>query len=604
MGATNFSVFTKFQAKDGVSQVFKNMKGGAASLGSQLNKLSASSQVVGARMSDSFGKIKTAIGGIIALVAANTIKQKLDSWVDYASDLQETVGKTEQTFKTSSKAVLEWADTSIVSMGLAKQSALDTASLYGDMATGMGMAVERASEMSMSLTQLSADLSSYKNMSQDMTKNALKGIFTGETEALKNLGVVMTQEVLEGYAKTIGMRKKFKDLTQSEKIELRYSYVMNATKNSQGDFLRTGGNFANQSRVFEEQQKELQTRLGNILLPKYNAVMITMNKMLTKYTPAIEKGFGSMFKSFEEGLKIVSPIFVQFNELFNYLRTHLLPEVANYIPVIKTLLETAIVPAISLVLKGVKGLFVVIDTGYNILKGLFGFIKDNWFPLLLALPAAIVGVQFAIDTLRLKMALLRMEGGAMALVMNTKLVKGLTAFTAGVWKSVTALIAQAAAFAMSPVGLITIGVAALVGVVILLWKNWDKVTATLTTWWNVASSALASFWNKCKEVFSTVGGFIKANFINILLGALGPIGWILNGIIKISQRVRAIKGDSSGIKIEGEAGGGSTSEKTYIKDDPKQGRIDVGITVDNKTGFETSSSLGLESPNGLTLQPA
>lgn len=603
MGATNFSVFTKFQAKDGVSQVFNNMRGGAAKLGGQLSKLSASSKAVGVGMKNSFDKINTAIGGIVAIMAANTIKQKLDSWVDLASDLQETVGKTEQTFKSSSASVLSWANTSITSMGLAKQSALDTAALYGDMATGMGMAIERASQMSMSLTQLSADLSSYKNMSQEMTKNALKGIFTGETEALKNLGVVMTQDILEGYAQTIGMRKKFKDMTQAEKIELRYSYVMSATKNSQGDFLRTGGNYANQSRVFAEQQKEIQTRLGNILLPKYNAVMITMNKMLAKYTPAIEKGFGTMFKSFEQGLKIVSPLFAQFNDLFSYLRTHLLPEVANYIPVIKTLLETAIVPAVSLVLKGVKALFVIIDTGYNVLKGLFGFIKDNWFPILLALPAAIVGVQFAIDTLRLKMALLRMEGGAMALIMNTKLMSGLTTFTAGVWKSVTALIAQAAAFAMSPIGLITIGVAALVGVVILLWKNWDKVTATLSSWWNTAQTALSSFWNKCKEVFSAVGGFIRANFINILLGALGPVGMILNGIMKISQKIKAIKGDSAGVKIETKSGG-STSEQTYIKDDPKKGRIDVGVTVDNKTGFETSSSLGLESPNGLTLSPA
>ena len=603
MGATNFSVFTKFQAKDGVSQVFNNMRGGAAKLGGQLSKLSASSKAVGVGMKNSFDKINTAIGGIVAIMAANTIKQKLDSWVDLASDLQETVGKTEQTFKSSSASVLSWANTSITSMGLAKQSALDTAALYGDMATGMGMAIERASQMSMRLTQLSADLSSYKNMSQEMTKNALKGIFTGETEALKNLGVVMTQDILEGYAQTIGMRKKFKDMTQAEKIELRYSYVMSATKNSQGDFLRTGGNYANQSRVFAEQQKEIQTRLGNILLPKYNAVMITMNKMLAKYTPAIEKGFGTMFKSFEQGLKIVSPLFAQFNDLFSYLRTHLLPEVANYIPVIKTLLETAIVPAVSLVLKGVKALFVIIDTGYNVLKGLFGFIKDNWFPILLALPAAIVGVQFAIDTLRLKMALLRMEGGAMALIMNTKLMSGLTTFTAGVWKSVTALIAQAAAFAMSPIGLITIGVAALVGVVILLWKNWDKVTATLSSWWNTAQTALSSFWNKCKEVFSAVGGFIRANFINILLGALGPVGMILNGIMKISQKIKAIKGDSAGVKIETKSGG-STSEQTYIKDDPKKGRIDVGVTVDNKTGFETSSSLGLESPNGLTLSPA
>lgn len=604
MGATNFSVYTKFQAKDNVSQVFKNMKNGATSFSNRLNRLTVTTQNFGNKIKGSFDKVNMAVTATVTLFAANTVKQQLDSWVDFASDLQETMGKTEQTFKSNAQAVIEWSKTSISAMGLAQQTALDSAALFGDMGTGMGMTTQRAAEMSTSLVQLSADLASFKNMSQDMTMTALKGIFTGETESLKNLGVVMTQEVLEGYAKAIGLHKKFSDMTQTEKIELRYQYVMNATRNSQGDFQRTGGNYANQSRMFEQQQKELQTRLGNVLLPQYNNIMKSMNQALLRYTPALEKGFENMFKAFQEGLTICKPIFQEFNNMFNYLRANLLPEVISMLPMIKTILETAVVPAITLVLKGVQGLFVVINTGYNVLKGLFSFIKDNWLPILLALPAAIVGVQFAIDTLRLKMALLRMEGGLLSVVMNTKLMTALTSFTAGVWKSVTALLAQAAAFAVSPVGLITIGIMALVGVVILLWKNWDKVTATLVSWWNTASSLLASFWEKCKGVFSSVGTFIKNNFINILLSALGPVGLILNGIIKISQKIRSIKNDSGGIEIKNESDGQPVNNKPRINNDTKNGRIDVGVTVDNKTGYEASSSLELEGKNGLKLQPA
>lgn len=605
MGATNFSVYTKFQAKDNVSQVFKNMKNGATSFSNQLNRLTVTTQNFGNKIKGSFDKVNMAVTATVTLFAANTVKQQLDSWVDFASDLQETMGKTEQTFKSNAQAVIEWSKTSISSMGLAQQTALDSAALFGDMGTGMGLTTARAAEMATTLVQLSADLASFKNMSQDMTMTALKGVFTGETESLKNLGIIMTQDVLENYAKAIGLHKKFSDMTQTEKIELRYQYIMGSpTMNAQGNFLETGGNYASQSRIFEQQQKELQTRLGNVLLPQYNNIMVTMNKMLGKYTPAIVKGFENMFKAFQEGLTICKPIFQEFNNMFNYLRANLLPEVISMLPMIKTILETAVVPAITLVLKGVQGLFVVINTGYNVLKGLFSFIKDNWLPILLALPAAIVGVQFAIDTLRLKMALLRMEGGLLSVVMNTKLMTALTSFTAGVWKSVTALLAQAAAFAVSPVGLITIGIMALVGVVILLWKNWDKVTATLVSWWNTASSLLASFWEKCKGVFSSVGTFIKNNFINILLSALGPVGLILNGIIKISQKIRSIKNDSGGIEIKNESDGQPVNNKPRINNDTKNGRIDVGVTVDNKTGYEASSSLELEGKNGLKLQPA
>lgn len=403
MGATNFSVYTKFQAKDNVSQVFKNMKNGATSFSNQLNRLTVTTQNFGNKIKGSFDKVNMAVTATVTLFAANTVKQQLDSWVDFASDLQETMGKTEQTFKSNAQAVIEWSKTSISSMGLAQQTALDSAALFGDMGTGMGLTTARAAEMATTLVQLSADLAAFKNMSQDMTMTALKGVFTGETESLKNLGIIMTQDVLENYAKAIGLHKKFSDMTQTEKIELRYQYIMGSpTMNAQGDFLKTGGNYANQSRIFEQQQKELQTRLGNVLLPQYNNIMVTMNKMLGKYTPAIVKGFENMFKAFQEGLTICKPIFQEFNNMFNYLRANLLPEVISMLPMIKTILETAVVPAITLVLKGVQGLFVVINTGYNVLKGLFSFIKDNWLPILLALPAAIVGVQFAIDTLRLK----------------------------------------------------------------------------------------------------------------------------------------------------------------------------------------------------------
>ena len=122
------------------------------------------------------------------------------------------------------------------------------------------------------------------------------------------------------------------------------------------------------------------------------------------------------------------------------------------------------------------GVLKLIKLAYNTLKGLYDFMKNNWYLLLLALPFAVYKVQVALDILRLKMALLRMEGGAMAVMMNSGLITGLKAFTTATWGTVKALWAQAAAWAMTPVGAITLAITALVTVVALLWKNWDKVT--------------------------------------------------------------------------------------------------------------------------------
>lgn len=567
MALNSYSVYTSFKAKDGMSNVFKNMKNRATGFGRQLDKLKLQAQTSGKKIRNSFNNVKKAFVGIMAVLAANTVKKTLDSWIERASDLQETLGKTNETFKSNANEVIAWSKNSIKSMGLAQQTALDTAALYGDMGTGMGMTTKRASEMATSLTQLSADIASFKNVDQSLSANALKGVFTGETEALKNLGTVMTQENLEEYAKKMGINKKFKDMSQTEKIELRYNYVVASNKNASGDFLRTGGNYANQSRMFEEQKKQLETNLGDIMLPKYNAVMKSLNAILIKYSPTIEKGFGAMFKNFEDGIKICSPLLEKFKNLIQVLATTIMPLFKATMPIIKTLLQFAVVPALIVAIDTITALIKIVSGGFTAIRNIYSFVKDNWLPLLLMTPMAIIGVvgamrlvQTAIDIWRVKMALLRMEGGLFAVLMQTKLVQSIGAFASAVWKSVTALAAQTAAFLMSPVGLIMLGVMALVGVVILLWKNWDKVTATFKKF----AQMYDNFKKKHPKIF---GGNSKST-----------------------------------IEVQG-ADGKDVKNKT-VNQNPKNknGRIDIGVKVDSPNA-NTTTKLDLENPSGMTLIP-
>ena len=604
MGASDFSIKTRFTAKDETTPTFRAITNKTNSLQRHIGLVNKATDKFGSCISKTMNKMNFLTNSFIGFFAIDKIKSGFDNTIMRASDLQETIGKTEQTFKSNSLTVMNWAKTSISSMGLAKQTALDTAALYGDMATGMGMSTERAAEMSMKLTQLSADLSSFKNMSQEMTKNALKGVFTGETEALKNLGTVMTQDVLENYAKTLGIKKKFSDMTQQEKIELRFSYVLKSNKNAIGDFLRTGGNYANQKRIFDEQVIELQTRIGEIILPKQNSIMKILNSNISKYSPIIVNQFTNIFNMIISAFKKCKPIFNELNNLFDYLKTYLLPEIIKYSPLFKNLFENIFIPGITLVIKIISGLVHIVGNLYGFITSLYDFLKNNWLPILLILPISIIGVRMAIDMLRVQMALARMEGGLLAIVMNTKLISGITGLTAAVWKSVTALLAQAAAFAVTPIGMITLGVVALVGVVILLWKNWEKITETVNIWWVTTKSTLINFWEKCKEIFGKIGNFIKSNFTDILLMALGPVGMIIKGISFVSAAIIGLK---NGEPIKFQFG---SNDKNPITSSPikpeniKNGRIDVGVTIDNKTDYPASSGIDVNSTNGLNLQPA
>lgn len=236
-------------------RTFDNITNVGERAGQSLKK---SLEVVG-----SFGTKLTA-GVTTPLVALYTAMSK------GASDLTETVSKTDVTFGEFADNMLEWSETSIEAMGLAQGTALDMAATYGDMATGMGIAKGTAADMSTTLTQLAADMASFKNVSSDRAYQALTGVFTGETEALKGLGVVMTQANLQAFALTEGITKQVSAMTQAEQVQLRYRYVLAQTANAQGDFARTGGNLANNTRALVQTLKQAGTSFGSVLNPVIN----------------------------------------------------------------------------------------------------------------------------------------------------------------------------------------------------------------------------------------------------------------------------------------------------------------------------------------------
>lgn len=231
-----------------------------------------------------FGDRVERIGNNLTAKLTTPILAATLAGVKMASDLEETLSKTEVVFGECTDTIMKWSETSLTAMGLSKQSALDGAALYGDMATALGLTQKEAANVSMQLVQLSADMASFKNTSQEMAQTALAAIFTGETEALKKYGIVMTETNLEEYARTQGIQESISAMTQQEKVMLRLAYVTEVTKNASGDFQRTNQGFANQSRILGEGIKELATILGNNLLPQATSVLQVINDLIAKFS--------------------------------------------------------------------------------------------------------------------------------------------------------------------------------------------------------------------------------------------------------------------------------------------------------------------------------
>lgn len=271
----------------------------AQKIEASMGKLDAQTDMLASKIDRSMTKIKMGFG----MVAAGAIiLAPFIAGVKNASDLEENLNKSRVAFGKYSRDVEAFASKSIDTFGVDRIAALDMASLYGDMSTGMGFTQERASQLAITLTGLAGDLASFKNISHEVAQTALKGIFTGETESLKGLGIVMTEANLQTHMAVNGINKKFKDLSQTEKVLERFNYVMSVSKNSIGDFSRTSEGYANSKRTFMGALKEVSATLGNILMPMFARMFQWATRLAKKFKEFAESPMGKSI------LKIIAAV--------------------------------------------------------------------------------------------------------------------------------------------------------------------------------------------------------------------------------------------------------------------------------------------------------
>ena len=206
--------------------------------------------------------------------------------VQLASDLQEVQNVVDVAFGDMAYKIESFSKTAIENFGISKLTAKRTASTYMAMAKGMGIVDDVASDMAITMTGLTADIASFYNMSQERADVILKSVYTGETETLKQLGIVMTEVNLENFAMSQGITKSLSAMTQQEKTMLRYQFVLEQTRLASGDFVRTQDSWANQTRILSERWKEMQTvfgeafmTIGVLVLPVINNIIVGLTKV-------------------------------------------------------------------------------------------------------------------------------------------------------------------------------------------------------------------------------------------------------------------------------------------------------------------------------------
>lgn len=262
-------------------KAFSTAQKAADNFEAKMKNVSSKLQNVGKSISGFGAKWSLGISAPLALAGKNM--------VNAASDYEENLNKIDVAFGKSSDTVTAWAENATKQFGLSKNQALESTALFGDMATSMGLAQSDAADMSMSLAGLAGDLASFKNIGIDQAMTALSSVFTGETESLKQLGIVMTQTNLDAFALANGFGKTTSEMSQAEQVQLRYAYVMAMTTNAQGDYARTADGTANSMRTFQGAVDNLNIALGEHLLPLLTPLIQGATNLINKFAEADPK---------------------------------------------------------------------------------------------------------------------------------------------------------------------------------------------------------------------------------------------------------------------------------------------------------------------------
>ena len=247
---------------------------------------------------NSVGAMAKKVGGLIAAAfSVRAVVNFAKEALELGSDLQEVQNVVDVTFTTMSERVNEFAKNAASTAGLSETMAKRYAGTFGAMAKSFQFTEEEAFNMSTSLAQLSGDVASFYNITQDAAYTKLKSVFTGETETLKDLGVVMTQTALDDFALRKGIGKTTSQMTEQEKVALRYQFVMEQLSAASGDFIRTQDGWANQTRILSLQFEQLKATIGQGLINALTPAIKTLNMLIAKLQEAAES-----FKDFTEAI--------------------------------------------------------------------------------------------------------------------------------------------------------------------------------------------------------------------------------------------------------------------------------------------------------------
>lgn len=239
-----------------------------------LNKISRDLDKMGTRMK-SVGRSLT-VGLTAPLLAIGGAAIKMAADAEESENLfTVSMGNMEKEARTFSESLRK-------QFGLNAYEVRKQLGIFNTMIRSMGVAESQSFEMSKGLAQLTNDMASFNNLKTEEAFQKLRAGISGESEPLKQLGIIINETSVKAFALNSGIIKQGETMTEAQKVAARYGLIMERTRLMQGDLGRTMNSSTNLMRRLSTQIKNIAIDFGTALLPMVRQVLISLSPLVGK----------------------------------------------------------------------------------------------------------------------------------------------------------------------------------------------------------------------------------------------------------------------------------------------------------------------------------
>lgn len=204
----------------------------------------------------------------------------LKAFVSEASKAEETLNKFNVVFRQQADAVSRWAETFGDSVGRSTHDVQQWLAGLQDTFVPLGIARDKAAELAKSLVTLAVDVASFNNAADPTVIRDFTSALVGNHETVRKYGIIISEAAMTQEALRQGLQKTFRQLSDLEKVQIRYALIQKGTTDAQGDAIRSADSYANQVKRLNANWDELKVTLGNRVIPMLSNLLVEMNKLI------------------------------------------------------------------------------------------------------------------------------------------------------------------------------------------------------------------------------------------------------------------------------------------------------------------------------------